>query len=347
MPKSNPAIASAIGGSEISRLRQQIENLQNQLEQQGGESGGIQAYPLEKFTPLRLGNGLAQPRKYFDPAGIDKLKASIAKVGVREPLLVRPSQGGKLEIISGERRWRCALALELESLPAICREHSDEEALEIALVANLMRENLNIIEETDSIIALMGLRLGIDRDDLPPLLTKILNLRNRRSLSNEDIAQEIQTGDGDFSGKITPSHIDTVDEILDEFKIGLTGFVTNRLNAIAKMPPDLLEKVREGCVDFSKADLIRKAPQAEQAGLLRDAIEQGWTKAELAQEVKLLKDADKGEQRNDSVRDRIHDLYIGIRRKKTWEKIEANPKLIKQVQKIEELLNRLAQAAEE
>lgn len=345
MPKSNPAIASAIGGSEISRLRQQVEDLQEQIGQRGG--GGIETYPVEAFIPLQLVDGLAQPRKYFDPAGMKKLKASIAKVGIQEPLLVRPSQDGKLEIISGERRWRCALALKLESLPAICREHSDEEALEIALVANLMRENLSIIEETDSIIALMGLKLGIDHDRLAPLLTKILNLRNRYSLDNERIANEIQGNDSDFSGKITSRHIDIVDEILDEFKIGLNGFVSNRMNAISKMPDELLEAVREGRIDFSKADVIRKAPQGEQNELLSNAIQNEWTKADLQKEVKYLKDARQQPAENDDIRDRIHRSYRTIRKAKTWKRIAEDPRLLKQAKKIEELLNKLEQSATE
>lgn len=346
--RQNPAVAEMWKDASNSRLEAEVEDLKRQLEElrtSASASAGVTLYPIEKFTPLRLVDGLSQPRKYFDPEGMEKLRVSITKVGVQEPLLVRRAQDGKLEIVSGERRWRCGVDLKLEALPAIEKVLTDEEALEIALIANLTRENLNVIEETDSIIALLGLKLKIARDKLPSFLIKIRNLRLRYEKSDEDIAIEIENGDSDFSGKINANSISSVDVILNEFGIGLVGFVTNRLNSIQKMPEKLLDAVREGRVDFSKADVIRKAPEGEQEALLRQA-EEGVTKADLVEKVKTLKSSSGEGEPSGGMRERIHRSYSQIRRKANWEKIEADSKLKKKLQRIESLLEELSESLE-
>ena len=87
-----------------------------------------------------------QPRKRFEPAAIAELTASIAEKGVLQPLLVRPLEGG-YEIVAGERRYRAAKAAGLDAVPVVVRELDDQAALEIAIVENLQREDLNPVEE--------------------------------------------------------------------------------------------------------------------------------------------------------------------------------------------------------
>ena len=89
-----------------------------------------------------------QPRTEFDPGQLRELADSIKQRGVMQPLLVRPLNGiGRFELIAGERRWRAAREAGLTKIPALVREASDQEALEIALIENLQREDLNPIEE--------------------------------------------------------------------------------------------------------------------------------------------------------------------------------------------------------
>jgi ParB family chromosome partitioning protein len=89
-----------------------------------------------------------QPRAEFDPEQLRELADSIKQRGVMQPLLVRPLNGtGRYELIAGERRWRAAKEAGLTQIPALVRDASDEEALEIALIENLQREDLNPIEE--------------------------------------------------------------------------------------------------------------------------------------------------------------------------------------------------------
>src|ERR1041384_1455327 len=89
-----------------------------------------------------------QPRAEFDPEQLRELANSIKQRGVIQPLLVRPVNGdGRYELIAGERRWRAAREAGLTTIPALVRDATDQEALEIALIENLQREDLNAIEE--------------------------------------------------------------------------------------------------------------------------------------------------------------------------------------------------------
>lgn len=98
-----------------------------------------------------------QPRKIFDETLLSELAASIEKNGVLQPIVVRPMSGGRYQIIAGERRWRAARLAGLTEIPAIIKELSDEEALEIAMIENLQREDLNPLEEAQ------GYRFMMDR----------------------------------------------------------------------------------------------------------------------------------------------------------------------------------------
>ncbi|HXF75795.1 MAG TPA: ParB/RepB/Spo0J family partition protein [Methylomirabilota bacterium] len=96
---------------------------------------------VERITPSPF-----QPRRTFDEAKIEELAASIRNQGIIQPLVVRP-RGDGFELIAGERRWRAAAKAGLSKVPVVVRDASDHEALQLALVENLQREDLNPIEE--------------------------------------------------------------------------------------------------------------------------------------------------------------------------------------------------------
>jgi len=96
---------------------------------------------VDRITPSPF-----QPRRIFDEAKIEELAASIRNQGIIQPLVVRP-QGDGFELIAGERRWRAAMRAGLSRVPVVIRNASDHEALQLALVENLQREDLNAIEE--------------------------------------------------------------------------------------------------------------------------------------------------------------------------------------------------------
>ena len=96
-----------------------------------------------------------QPRKDFAPDSLQELADSIKEQGIVQPLIVR-SQGGNFELIAGERRWRAAQMLGLAEVPVIVRQADDRAVLELALIENLQRENLNPIEEAQGYAQLIG-----------------------------------------------------------------------------------------------------------------------------------------------------------------------------------------------
>ncbi len=90
-----------------------------------------------------------QPRRHFSDEKLDELAASISKHGIIQPIVVRPFEGG-YQIVAGERRWRAAQRAQLHELPAIIRNFDDTETLEIALLENIQRQDLNPIEEAEA-----------------------------------------------------------------------------------------------------------------------------------------------------------------------------------------------------
>jgi ParB family transcriptional regulator, chromosome partitioning protein len=104
-----------------------------------------------------------QPRQRFDQESLESLAGSLGERGVLQPVLVRPRPGGKFELVAGERRWRAAQIAGLESIPAIVRDREDAQALEVALVENMAREDLNPIDEARACAALVE-ELGLTRE---------------------------------------------------------------------------------------------------------------------------------------------------------------------------------------
>ena len=106
-----------------------------------------------------------QPRREFDEETLEALAGSLGEQGVIQPVLVRPRAGGTFELVAGERRWRAARLAGLESIPALVREREDGAALEVALIENMAREDLNPIEEARACAALVE-ELGLTRKEI-------------------------------------------------------------------------------------------------------------------------------------------------------------------------------------
>lgn len=104
---------------------------------------GVRMLPVSALTPHP-----DQPRRHFDDESLDELARSIARSGMIQPIFVRP-HGHNYQIVAGERRWRAAQRARLHEVPVIVRELSDAETLEIALIENIQRQDLNAIEEAD------------------------------------------------------------------------------------------------------------------------------------------------------------------------------------------------------
>ena len=107
-------------------------------------SGGVQMVSISDMKPHP-----GQPRRHFDAEALAELALSIGKRGMIQPIVVRP-MGSGYQIVAGERRWRAAQQAQLHQVPVIVREFDDAETLEIALIENIQREDLNAIEEAEA-----------------------------------------------------------------------------------------------------------------------------------------------------------------------------------------------------
>lgn len=116
----------------------------------------VELLPGESVTQLAIDDIVPsplQPRKRFSDESLDELKRSIAELGIIQPLIVRKVEG-RTELIAGERRWRASRMLGLETVPVIERPSTDQEVLEMALIENLQRQDLNAIEEAEGYVRL-------------------------------------------------------------------------------------------------------------------------------------------------------------------------------------------------
>lgn len=143
-----------------------------------------------------------QPRTRFDDEKIEELSVSIKKRGVLQPILVRKTDQGLYQIIAGERRWRASIIAGLKTIPAIVKNYTDAEALAIALIENLQREDLNIMEQARALERLKN-ELKINQEELADNIGKSRShLANTLRLMNlpEQIQNLIQ------EEKITAGH---------------------------------------------------------------------------------------------------------------------------------------------
>ena len=138
-------LGAAARPSQVAIDQDQNDSAQtNAAKLPGGEY--LRRIPLEY-----LQRGKYQPRREFDQATLEELAESIRAQGVMQPIVVRPIDDTRFEIIAGERRWRASQLAGVDKIPAIVRDVSDEAAIAMALIENIQRENLNAIEEATAL----------------------------------------------------------------------------------------------------------------------------------------------------------------------------------------------------
>ena len=148
--------------------------------------------PIERIIP-----NPDQPRRDFTQDQLEELAASIREKGVIQPLIVREKDGGTYEIVAGERRWRASQMAQLHELPVVVRSYDDTEVLEIAIIENIQRADLNPVEEAAGYRALMD-RFGHTQEKLSEALGKsrshIANLM-RLLMLPDDVQDMLKRGD--------------------------------------------------------------------------------------------------------------------------------------------------------
>lgn len=143
------------------------------------DSGAISELSISEIEPNR-----EQPRKNFEAAALADLADSIREYGVLQPLVVRPMPDGSYQLVAGERRWRAARMAGLSQVPVVIKELTDSQTMELALIENLQREDLNAIEEAAGYRDLMD-KFGLTQEQVSarvgksrPVVTNALRLLN-------------------------------------------------------------------------------------------------------------------------------------------------------------------------
>jgi ParB family chromosome partitioning protein len=259
----------------------------------------------------------SQPRRYFDPQKLQQLTESVRQHGILEPLLVRPAaKAGLFELVAGERRFRAAKAVGLTTVPVTIRELSDEDALQLALVENLQREDLNPIEETEGVLQLLALRLNIPSIDVPPLLYRMRNEAIGNTNQNVLINSEAQAVETVFAELGT---------------ISWESFATARL-PLLRLPPEVLEALRSGAIAYTKAQAIARIKDDQQRRqLLAEVMSQDLSLAQIKARITSLKTPKGNAEAGDPpLKDQIDDVLRLAKRSQVW----SDPKKQRRLEKL-------------
>jgi ParB family transcriptional regulator, chromosome partitioning protein len=219
-----------------------------------------------------------QPRHYFDPEKLEQLVRSIAQHGILEPLLVRPLSANKYELVAGERRYRAALKLGMSQVPVVIRHMNDEEAIQLTLIENLQREDLNPIEETEGVLQLLACRLQMPPEAIPTLLYQMKNTLDKEAEARNNV--------------IPNSRFDREQEIQSVFQdLGLMSwlsFTCNRL-PLLNLPPEVLDAIRTGKIAYTKARAIARVKnETQRQALLDRAIKENLSLSQIRACIKKL-----------------------------------------------------------
>ncbi len=165
-----------------------------------------------------------QPRKNFDEDSLSELAESISKYGVIQPLLVRPLTDGAYQLVAGERRWRAARIAGLTEVPVVIKELSDDEAMALALIENLQREDLNPIEEA------LGYQLLMDKFSLTQEETADRVGKSRPAIANALRLLRLPSEVTDMVnlGKVSAGHARALLSFKDETKLVETAHLIDK-----------------------------------------------------------------------------------------------------------------------
>jgi ParB family transcriptional regulator, chromosome partitioning protein len=215
-----------------------------------------------------------QPRRYFDPKRLEQLVASVKEFGILEPLLVRPAEQGGYELVAGERRLRAAKVIGLTQVPVIIRDLDGQQAKQVALMENLQREDLNPIEETEAILELLSIALGIEQSEVISTLHQVYNAQRREKALNQNVL-------------IQYSKIESLLAEIGRFNAGT--FRSSRL-PLLNLPAELLECLRNGELEYTKAQAVaRIKDETLRKELLQQVIANEVPLSEIKARIKAIK----------------------------------------------------------
>ncbi len=261
-----------------------------------------------------------QPRRYFDPEKLAQLTQSVKEHGILEPLLVRPS-GTSYELIAGERRYRAAQAVGLQEVPVVIREFDDRQALQVALIENLQRDDLNPVEETEGILQLLAIDLNVTTDEIVSVLNQAANAKKRGQELTDNVIRQLE---------VIESLLNTVGRFSAE------SFRVNRL-PLLNLPKDVLEALRQGKIEFTKARAIaRVKDQESRSELLGQAVSQKLSLNEIKVAIKeLTPESEPTSER--MMADQLGEISKRLRKSETWGDRKKRDRITKLLNELDKL----------
>ena len=215
-----------------------------------------------------------QPRRYFDPEKLSQLVESVSQHGILEPLLVRPNPSNGYLLVAGERRLIAAKKVGLSKVPIILKKLTDQQALEIALVENLQREDLNPVDETEGILQLLALSISKTTDEVITVLNKANHAKSREQKLEENVFLQFEQ----------------IESILAQLgKFSAESFRTSRL-PLLNLPEEILESLRQGKLEYTKARVISRIKDEQiRSKILNEAVENNLSLNEIKAIINDLK----------------------------------------------------------
>jgi ParB family chromosome partitioning protein len=265
-----------------------------------------------------------QARRYFDPNKQVQLVKSIQEHGILEPLLVRPLANGNYELVAGERRYRAAQELNFQDVPIVSRELDEQQALQVALIENLQREDLNPLEETEAILDLLSITLDISNDEVTSILHRANHAKNRGQELEENVFLQLQTIESVLAG-------------IGRFSA--ESFRTSRL-PLLNLPAEIMGALRDGQIEFTKARAIARVKnELSRKTLLNLTVSQNLSLSEIRQKIQELNNVVKERPSASYVR-RYAQIGQQLKKADFWDDPDKRSKLDNLLSQLEDLVKK-------
>jgi ParB family transcriptional regulator, chromosome partitioning protein len=264
-----------------------------------------------------------QPRRYFNPEKMVTLVESVRQHGILEPILLRSLDNNTYELVAGERRYRAAKEVGLDEIPAVVRQMTPDEALQIALVENLQREDINPVEETEAILQLLVLKLNLSIDEVTAQLYRM------RHIARGEVGQNVLT---------SPEYDEAIGSVFSSLGFKWESFITSRL-PLLKLPSEILDVLRQGQIEYTKAQAIAKVKDAiARQELLNQAIEQGLSLVQIRELIVALPQPQSAKQDQNKLKVQIDTTLRSLKKSNVWSDPKKQKRLEKLMQQIESLI---------
>jgi ParB family transcriptional regulator, chromosome partitioning protein len=288
-----------------------------------GDFNSEQAASSQTISITKIQLPSKQPRRYFDLEKQQQLTDSIEEHGILEPLLLRKLDRDLYELVAGERRYRSAQALGLKEVPVVVKELDDKQALQISLIENLQRDDLNAIDETEAILELLAIEIDGTTENVASVLHRVNHAKNRGQELEENVFLQFQSIEKVLAGvgRFSPE-----------------SFRTSRL-PLLNMPEDVLRVLREGNLEFTKARVISRVKDEEQRRqLLKSAIDNNLSLTQIKEEIAQTKSIDTSQESEVPATVRFTRVVKAVNQSKIWDDPKKRRKLDKLIAELETLL---------